>query len=170
MDDWTFGGLFFYMSGDDDPTDNDKENMFTQGTGTGKDYNPYQIMTGDYMNLLNGDNPLTSGSQGANDALFRDGSAGVVSIGGYTKWNMSPTLSFSAEIGYFEATEAPSGYDDDYGIEFGVGMGYKIMDNLSYFAHFSFLSTGDYFEEAGSDYESDVNDVWLAAHALSMKF
>jgi hypothetical protein len=165
MDDWTFGGLFFYMSGDDDPTDNDREAMFGRKNGTGKDYNPYQILTGDYMNLLNGDNPLGGG--GANAALFRQGSAGVMSIGAYTKWKMSSTLSFSAEVGMANATEEPDGYDDDYGVEFGVGMGYKIMDNLSYHAHFSFLSTGDYWEEDGA---FDSEDVWLAAHALSMKF
>ena len=165
MNDWKFGGLFFYMSGDDDPTDGDTEAMFTKGNGTGKDYNPYQIMTGDYMNLLNGDNPL---SPGANDALFVDGaSSGVISFGGYVGWKMSPKLSLSAEVGYFAATDEPDDYDDDYGIEFGIGMAYKVMDNLEYFAHFSFLSTGDYWEQNGA---YDTEDVWLAAHALSMKF
>jgi len=163
MNDWKFGALFFYMSGDDDPTDNDRDSLMG-ATGTGIDYNPYQILTGDYMGLLNGD------KGGANAALFRDGVAGVISIGGYVGWKMSPTLSFSAEIGYAEADESPSGYDDDYGIEFGLGMAYKIMDNLSYNAHFSFLSTGDYWEEAGSVFESNTEDVYLIAHALSMKF
>jgi hypothetical protein len=164
MDNWKFGLLGFYMSGDDDPTDNDTEAIFGQTNGTGKDYNPYQILTGDYMNLLNGDNPL---SGGANDALFRQGSAGVMSFGAYVGWKMSPKLSFNGEIGMANATDEPDGYDDDYGVEFGVGMAYKIMDNLSYNAHFSFLSTGDYWEENGA---YDTEDVWLAAHALSMKF
>ncbi|KPJ99647.1 MAG: hypothetical protein AMJ60_04380 [Desulfobacterales bacterium SG8_35] len=164
MQDWTMGGLFFYMSGDDDPNDNDSKAMFAKSNGVGKDYNPYQIMTGDYMNLLNGDNPL---SPGCNDVFFTQGSSGVWSLGGYVKYAMSPELSLGGEIGYFAATDEPDGWDDEMGWEFGVGMGYKIMDNLTYNAHFSYLSTGDFFK-AGGDTGND--DVYLLAHALSMKF
>jgi len=167
MNDWQFGALFFYMSGDDDPTDNDKDSLFG-ATGVGIDYNPYQILTGDYMGLLNGD----KSTGGAHQALFADGIAGVISFGGYVGWKMSPKLSLKATIGYAEADESPYNYDDDYGVEFGLTGAYKIMDNLSYTAHFSFLSTGDYWEEAGnpSGFESDTEDVYLIAHALSMKF
>jgi hypothetical protein len=167
MDDWTFGLLGFWMSGDDDPTDNDRDSLFGS-KGVGNDYNPYQILTGDYMGLLQGDKSVG----GAHRALFADGVAGVLSFGGYVKWKMSPKLSFNAEIGYAEADEAPYNYDDDYGVEFGVGAQYKIMDNLSYVAHFSFLSTGDYWKEDGNPdgFESSTEDVYLLAHALSMKF
>ncbi len=167
MDDWTFGGLFFYMTGDDDPTDNDVESLFGS-KGVGNDYNPYQILTGDYMGLLQGD----KSSGGTHDALFRDpankaGAAGVISLGGYVKYAVSPKLSVNAVIGYAGADEEPDGYEDDYGIEFGVGAAYKIMDNLSYNAHFAFLSTGDYWDQGGT---MDTEDVYLIAHALSMKF
>jgi len=163
MNDWKFGGLFFIMTGDDDPDDGDDDAMFKAPNGVGIDYNPYQILTGDYMGLLNGD------KGGTNPLLFVDGgSAGVMSIGGYVGWKMSPKLSFSAELGYAAATDEPGSFDDDYGIEFGLGMGYKIMDNLSYNAHFSYLATGDYWE--GGDLDLDTEDVFLLAHALSMKF
>ena len=166
MDDFTFGALFFYMSGDDDPTDNERESLMGS-KGVGNDYNPYQILTGDYMGLLQGDK--TDG--GAHRALFADGVAGVISIGGYLKWNVSPKLTIGGEIGYAEADEAPYNYDDDFGVEFGVGLGYKIMDNLQYNAHFSFLATGDYWKEDGNPvFESSNDDVYLIAHALSMKF
>jgi hypothetical protein len=167
MDDWTFGGIFFYMSGDDDPTDNDRDSLMG-ATGTGNDYNPYQILTGDYMGLLNGD----KSTGGAHRALFADGVAGVISIGGYARWKMSPKLTFGASIGYAEADESPYDYDDDYGVEFGISTQYKIMDNLSYVAHFSFLATGDYWKEDGNPdgFESSNDDVYLLAHALSMKF
>jgi hypothetical protein len=68
MNDWTFGGLFIYETGDSDPTDNDNESSTSNLAGTGKDYNPYQIMMGDYMNMWNGDNPLAP-TQGINNAL-----------------------------------------------------------------------------------------------------
>ena len=166
MDDWTFGLLGFWMSGDDDPTDNDRDSLFGS-KGVGNDYNPYQILTGDYMGLLQGD----KSTGGAHSALFNgpgDHSvSGVISIGGYVKFAVSPKLSVNAAVGYAGADEEPDGFDDDYGIEFGVGAAYKIMDNLSYNAHFSFLSTGDYWDEGGT---MDTEDVYLIAHALSMKF
>ena len=167
MDDWKFGAIFFYMSGDDDPTDNDRDSLMG-ATGTGIDYNPYQILTGDYMGLLNGDKSVG----GAHRAIFADGVAGVISIGGYVGWKMSPKLSFRGSIGYAEADESPYSYDDDYGVEVGLSTGYKIMDNLEYVAHFSYLFTGDYWQEDGNPdgFESDNEDVYLLAHALSMKF
>jgi hypothetical protein len=162
MNDWKFGGLFFIMTGDDDPDDGDDDAIFG-ANGVGIDYNPYQILTGDYMGLLNGD----KSTGGANSALFVQGSAGVMSFGGYVGWNVSPKMSLNATLGYAAATDEPDGFDDDYGVEVGLTMGYKIMDNLSYNAHFSFLSTGDYWDEGGTE---DTEDVYLLAHALSMKF
>ena len=169
-EDWTFGGLFFYMSGDDDPTDNDSNAMFGAANGVGKDYNPYQIMTGDYMNMLNCDNPLSiaAGNGGCSPIFFEEGSSGVWSLGAYTKFAMSPQISFTGEIGYFAAPDEPTGWDSDMGWEFGLGMDYKIMDNLTYNAHFSYLAAGDFFK--GDDSTNDTSNVYLLAHALSMKF
>jgi hypothetical protein len=169
-EDFTFGGLFFYMSGDDDPTDNDSNAMFGSANGVGKDYNPYQIMTGDYMNMLNCDNPLSiaAGNGGCSPIFFEEGSSGVWSLGAYTKFAMSPQISFTGEIGYFAAPDQPSGWDSDMGWEFGLGMDYKIMDNLTYNAHFSYLAAGDFFK--GDDSTNDTSNVYLLAHALSMKF
>lgn len=160
--DWTLGGIFIYGSGDDG-SDATESTAIYGGNGTGKDYNPYQIMMGDYMNLWNGDNPL---SPGVHPAL-NGGATGLWSIGAYAGFAASPQVSFSGEIGYFAATDEPEGWDSDYGIEFGVGMAYKVMANLTYNAHFSFLSTGDFFAEGG---DMETEDVFLIAHALSMSF
>ena len=54
------------------------------------------------------------------------------------------------------------------GWEFGLGMDYKVMDNLTYNAHFSYLAAGDFFK--GDDSTNDTSNVYLLAHALSMKF
>jgi hypothetical protein len=164
--DWTIGGLGLYGTGDNNPSDADVETAFANDKGTGRDFNPYQIMMGDYMNLWNADNPL-SGNSIHPSLKIGSGNAGLWSIGGYAKFAMSPQVSFSGEVGYFSATDAPEGYDDSYGWEFGVGMGYKIMDNLMYNAHFSYLATGDYFKEGGN---AVTEDIYLVAHALSMKF
>jgi len=166
MQDWTFGGIFFMLSGDSDLTDN--TNKALMGTsGTGIDFNPTQILTGDYMSILNPDkgavHPDILGTGGNQQEV----NAGVWALGGYAKFAMSPQFSLSADLTYASAVESPEGWDDAYGTELGVGMTYKIMDNLSYSAHFAYLWTGDYFNAGGAE---ETQNVYLAAHALSMKF
>jgi hypothetical protein len=164
--DFTVGALGLYCSGDSTGTDGDAETACANTKGTGRDFNPYQIMMGDYMNLWNADNPLSGNS--INPALITPGgNVGLWSLGAYGKFAMSPALSITGEIGYFAAAEEPSGWDDEFGWEIGVGMGYKLMDNLTYNAHFSYLMTGDYFKWGDI---TDTEDVYLLAHALSMKF
>ena len=167
MNDWKFGLLAFYASGDNNPSDNDVESAMSNANGTGKDFNAFQILQGDYMNMLNGDNPLAS-SQGINSAIkIGSGNAGVLAVQGYASFAMSPALSLSGYLGYAQADAEPTGWDSDYGMEAGVGFGYKLMDNLTYSAHFSYLWTGDYFTEGGTE---STQDVYLVAHALSMSF
>jgi len=168
MQDWRLGGLFIYASGDDDPNDTNIESMMSNANGTGKDFNPSQILFGDYMQILNGDMGGLS-PDSINPAIKNgSGNAGVMAFGGYAKFALSPSLSFSGDLTYAMADKEPSGYDSDYGIEAGVGMGYKLMDNLTYNAHFSYLWTGDYFKQGVSG--ANVENVYLLAHALSMKF
>ena len=54
----------------------------SNATGTGKDFNPYQILTGDYMRILNGDmGGLTADT--IHPALKNgNGNAGAWSLGG----------------------------------------------------------------------------------------
>jgi hypothetical protein len=161
MQDWTFGGLFFVLSGDDNPGDNKNEALMSSA-GTGIDFNPYQIITGDYMGILNPD-------KGAiHPAIINDETnSGAWSLGAYAKFAMSPQMSFNAVLGYAAATDEPNGWDSAYGTELGAGMSYKIMDNLSYNAHFSYMWTGDFFKEGNT---VETENVYLVAHALSMKF
>jgi hypothetical protein len=172
IQDFKIGGIFFILSGDDDLSDNDNKALLSTSTGTGKDFNPYQILTGDYMRMLNGDmggltadriNPMIANSSY---------NAGVWSLGGYVDYAMSPELTIRGILGYAAATDEPSGFDADYGFEAGIGMGYKLMDNLTYNAHFSYLWTGDFFLGDKTDPYNDscTQDVWLVAHALSMSF
>ena len=185
--DWKFGALYYYGSGSDG-NESDATSFMATSKGMGRDYNPYQIMNGDYMNMLNADNPLSGNT--INPALIQaDGSnVGAWSLGVYAGFKVSPKLSLSGEIGYFGANETLrsyefhcdssgeycedsfdfSGQDKELGWEFGVGMSYKLYDNLDYVAHFSYLLTGDYFKLGAENYNKE--DVYLFAHALSMKF
>ena len=185
--DFTFGVKGVYASGDDDSLDNDTDNFMSTAAGLGRDFNPQQIMTGDYMSILNGDNPLTSNKSMRQDVA----DAGALGIIGYVQYKASPKLTLNLDLGTYSAVDEMKGYDDDYGQEVGVGMSYKLYDNLTYAAHFSYMWTGDFFEngiescDSGSvgcmyDSDYDVNyrytdnasteDLWLLAHALSMKF
>ena len=168
MQDWKFGGLFIYASGDDNPNDTDVKSMMSNSTGTGKDFNPSQILFGDYMQILNGD--MGGLSADSIHPAIKNGSvnAGVMAFQGYAKFALSPSLSFSGDLTYAMADKEQSGWDSDYGLEAGVGMGYKLMDNLTYNAHFSYLWTGDYFKRGVSS--ESVENVYLLAHALSMSF
>jgi hypothetical protein len=164
--DFTYGGMFFMVSGDDEPLDGDEDSWFSAVGTIGNDFNPYSIMTGDYMGMLNADKGVL------NDAI---GSAGVISLGFYGKYQYSPKLTLRGEVGYFVSSDEPSEQDDDMGVEIGVGLNYKLYDNLLYSAHASFLSTGDFFKgnDTGlpnSTYDPDVMDVYVLAHSLSMKF
>jgi hypothetical protein len=161
--DWKFGGLFIYASGDDNPADGDQGAMMSLARGTGGDFNPTQILFGDYMNLLNGDNPL------AGDGVYPEvRNAGVMALEGYASFALSPAMSLNGYLAWATANEELSGWDSDYGIEAGIGMGYKLMDNLTYNAHFSYLFTGDFWQ--GGDSTQNTEDIYLLAHALSMSF
>jgi hypothetical protein len=177
MDDWTFGGLFIYASGDDNLSDTDAEAFMSKSSGLGKDFNPFQIMTGDYMGMLNGDKAVVHRAVIWDSPPNLGGlgyfNAGAIAFGLNAKYAMSPKTTLSGEIGMFWATDEPTGWDDNYGTEVGVGMSYKLYDNLTYNAHFSYLITGDFFKigpPVGSPSDYTTEDVWLAAHSLSMKF
>ena len=108
MNDWKFGGLFIYASGDDNPTDGDAESAMSNATGLGKDFNPYQILTGDYMQILNGDMGGLS-PDSINPAIKNgSGNAGAWSLGGYAQFAVSPQLSINGVVGYAAATAEPA--------------------------------------------------------------
>jgi len=169
MQDWTFGGTVAYLSGNGNPTaTDDHESAMSNANGAGKDWNPTNILFGDYMNILNGDNNLSGDT--INDAIITTNgeNAGAWMLKGYASMAMSPAMSINGYVAYAAATDEPANYDKDYGIEASIGMGYKIMDNLMYNAHFSYLWTGDYFKEGVAN--ANTNNIYLVAHALSMSF
>jgi hypothetical protein len=190
--DFTFGAKGMYASGDDDWFDSDDESWMG-AAGLGRDFNPQQIMTGDYLLILNGDNPLA-----VNSIRFDVQQAGMWGVVGYVGYNVSPKLTLRADIGTYSSLEELSGYDDSYGQEYGVGLEYKLYDNLVYAAHFSYMKTGDFFESSADvvkkgaeddnpnhwgdthgearrnhihkSHDGSTEDIYLVAHALSMKF
>lgn len=146
--------MYFYAEGDDDNS-NDNEAYGTTGT----EFTPLYILTGRTTGMLNGDQAT------ANASMTDDGVNAFVLAADYAA---SDRLSLHAAIAYAEADEATATYDDEYGWEYNIGAAYKLLDNLTYEAHFGYLDTGDYFN-AGSTTDTTQN-VYVLTHHLTMTF
>jgi hypothetical protein len=168
MDNLTVGGMFWYLQGDDDPLDDDNEGFTSRG-GTGNDFNPFLIGTGDYFSVLNKDkgaylNGATSG--------LGDDNPGSMAAAVYGVLKTSDKLSFNAALGHVwaDAPEALGLSDDEMGLEIDLGMTYKLMDNLSYTAQFGYLKVGNMIEEVADLTGEGENDIFALLHSLTMTF
>jgi hypothetical protein len=159
----TPGIMYFYAQGDDNTTDGDREAYMQANGGTGDDFQPLYILTGDHTGLLNDDLANFGDTQPAN---LRN--AGVHAVVLHADYAVSDRLKLHGAVAYAQADQELAGYDDEYGWEYNVGAAYKLLDNLTYEAHFGFLDTGDFFKgPAGTD---DTNDITLMSHHLTMSF
>ncbi|MFZ5762354.1 MAG: hypothetical protein ACOY8P_05460 [Thermodesulfobacteriota bacterium] len=158
----TVSAMYFYAEGDDDTTTGDNEGfMNATGTsaGTGAEFEPLYILTGRTTGLLNPDQGTINGN------MQDDGVHAFILAADY---KVSDALSLHGAIGYAQADEETATYDDEYGWEYNIGAAYKLLDNLTYEAHFGYLDTGDYFN-AGSTTDTTEN-VYMLSHHLTMTF
>lgn len=173
MDKLDMGMMFFYASGDDDTSDDDRESAMTYVYGSlGEQFQPYTVLTGRHTGMLSND------YNGANaDMAFH----GVMSLGVHADFAVTDKLSLNTAIAYAmsdtdELTIAPGvtfEIDDEYGWEIDLGMSYALMDNLTYEVNFGYLMAGDFFEGyeiAGVGPFGDAEDVYVLNHRLSMEF
>jgi len=154
--------MYFYAQGDDNSAD-DELNSALSSTGTGDLFEPLYILTGRHTGMLNPD--LFNGHT---TAMSRDGVHAIVAAADYV---VSPQLSLHGAIGWAQADETPVAntlQDDEYGWEYNVGAAYKLLDNLTYEAHFGYLDTGDYFN--GNTTTDTTENVYLLTHSLTMTF
>jgi hypothetical protein len=163
-----FGGIdvgvnYFMATGDNDDEDNDNEALLSFTSGTGNEFKPYYILTGDHTGILNND-PVSGGSM--NQFVKY---AGVNCLGVRADYAASDKLSLHGAIAYGWADkELADNQDDSYGIEYNIGAAYKLLDNLTYEAHFGYLDTGDFFQYGADDISAE--SVYLVSNHLSMKF
>jgi hypothetical protein len=168
------GMLFFYASGDDDTSDNDRESAMTYvyGGHLGEQFQPYQILNGRHSGMMSSD----FNGFNADMAL-----AGVMSLGVHADFAVTDKISLHSAVAYAMAdvdewTIAPGvtlDIEEDYGWEIDLGASYKLMDNLTYSVDFGYLIAGDFFEGysylgVGSD--ASAEDVYVVNHRLSMEF
>ncbi|MBU0945042.1 MAG: hypothetical protein KJ804_15185 [Proteobacteria bacterium] len=154
--------MYFYISGDDDATDNDSEAYSVSG-GTGADFEPLYILTGAKVSLLNND----MGSDNEYGVAVR--TAGAHGFVGAADFQATEKIGLHGALGYAMAAAEMEGFDNDYGWEVDLGASYKLLDNLTYNLHFGYLASGDFFK-GNNDLGYDANDVTLLYNNLSMTF
>ena len=155
----TVSAAVVYASGNDTTTADNEALMGANGLG--KDFQPLYVFTGDTMGILNGDEK--SGANTAAAANF-----GVKCYAVLADYKISDRLTLHGALAMGSADEVGAGWDDDYGMEFDLGVAYKLLDNLTYSAQAGYVAVGDFFQYgvAGSDPE----DITLLTHSLTMKF
>ena len=153
--------MYFHISGDDNPNDNDNE-AYSTANGTGSDFEPLYVLTGVNTSLLNND----QGAVNAYGTATR--TAGVHGLVASADFQATEKLGLHGAFGWAKAASEMPGYDSDYGYEFDAGASYKLLDNLTYNLHFGYLVTGDFYQMG--DTTAEVNDITVLYNNLSMKF
>ncbi|HEX9714277.1 MAG TPA: hypothetical protein VGA28_01165 [Desulfurivibrionaceae bacterium] len=158
--------MYIYASGQDRnataANGGDIESFLT-ANGTGDLFEPLYILTGRHTGMLNND------IFAVNTAMTTAGVHAVIAAADYA---VSNQLKLHGAIGYAQADEAETATytnrDDEYGWEYNIGAAYKLLDNLTYEAHFGYLDTGDFFKSTATT--DDTENVYVLTHSLTMTF
>ncbi len=155
---------FAWVSGDDDPTDDDNENGVV-----GADWEKMYILFG-----TTGDagNPGVLGSVG-NLASGSGNTAGFMAVYGGANTNITEKLNVGIMGAWAEADAAPDGIDDMLGFEVDVTATWQIYDNLTYSFIGAYLFAGDFWKESSEAVNAaDGNDEnpWALFHRLQLNF
>jgi len=155
--------MYFYAEGQDSSTDVTAAlNSGSSVKGTGDQFEPLYILTGRHTGMLNPDIYAVSTN------MVNSGVHAIVAAADYA---VSNQLTLHGAIGWAKADEARvyAGQDDSYGWEYNIGAAYKLLDNLTYEAHFGYLATGDYFKTAPGTTD-DTQNIYVLTHSLTMSF
>ncbi len=175
FDNLSVAAAYVYLSGDDNSSDRDNDAFAALNNGTGTEFTPLYILTGRGMGCLNADiNGADNISGGA------VATAGTHTFALLADYKASDRLSLHGAIAYAMADEETqsngaggytfgyAGRDDSYGWEYDLGAAYKLLDNLTYEAHFGYLDTGDFFNSSAT--ANDATNVYILTHSLTMTF
>ncbi len=163
------GAMAFYAEGQSNG-DNDitsalnPTNSATTGpgnaVGTGDLFEPFYVLTGRHTGILN--NNLF------NNYTYAASYAGARAAGVYANYAVSDKMTVHGAVGYAQADKKNWAREGDYGWEYDLGMAYKLLDNLTYEAHFGFLDTGDFFN--GASTLDTTKNIYVLSHSLTMTF
>jgi hypothetical protein len=180
MDKLDVGLMYFWAQGQDDDilTEADADEtaaLQVLEDGTGDDFNPLYILTGDLTGMLNSDVFNA-------DPLMTESGAQCIVIS--SDFQVSDQLTLHGAIGYAWADDTGvvewgaqqvSGdpnydVDDEYGWEIDLGAKYKLLDNLTYEVHAAYFNTGDFFDDVATAIGQESDDLYLLSHHLTMTF
>jgi len=154
----TVGALYFYASGDDNPSDTDLDN-YMGPAGLGDMFTPFYILNAPTTGIFNGDlNSINSAIQ----------AAGTHTLAAYANYQASAPLCLHGAIGYSMADQEMAGWDSDYGWELDAGAAYQLLDNLTYEVHFAYTLVGDFFKMGSAN--ANTEDIYLLSNHLTMTF
>ena len=153
---------YAFVSGDNNSSDNE-DSAFDDGVGN--DWEKLFILTTNEVALL--DKNLGGIGNLSADGATLDASGAKIFYGGVT-FSPLDNLKLGVVVGSADADEAPTGYQDDYGVEYDFTLNWKIYDNLTYKAIAAFLEAGDYFKEGSTP--ANFDDTYALFHQLQLKF
>ena len=126
-----------------------------------KGFRPLYILTGaqtDFFTEDGGEDSLSTQTRNAE-------MDGIAIIADYKP---SPRIKLHTAIGAANTDKTSLGTTDQYGWEANIGLGYKILDNLTYELHLGYMATGDVFKSGDEDVE--IEDITIITQHLTLKF
>ena len=109
----------------------------------------------------------------SNDADLAVQTAGMHAVAVAADYQVSAQLELHGAVAYAVTDKdltglAGNAYENDYGWEFDVGAAYRLLDNLTYQAHFGYTVVGDFFKKGEA--EAQPGNLYLLSHHLTMTF
>jgi hypothetical protein len=156
---------YVFMSGDDNPADNDVENF----GGSGNDWEWLWLLTGSTGNHPAG---MGRGLGNLSNAGGVGAGHGAHIIYGGVDVNPMENLKLGLRMGWAEAEEEPTGWDEDYGFEVDFTLDWTVFDNLKYTFIAAYLWSGDYWAGLnGANVQGgDPQDCYSLFHNLTLSF
>jgi hypothetical protein len=155
-------GKFFieglYVSGDDDPSDNDFESIFTAGDVVGsQDY----FARTDMQILLSNLDDLSTNQPLTTNVNFRGTGRGIWHIAAGYSQKLTDKLSGKIGVGYMAVTEEfPGDQGSQVGTEINANVNYNIAKGLDFGLYGAYAFLGDFFDQpAGSPELVDPYDL-----------
>lgn len=163
------GAIFAWVSGDDDPTDNDVESGWLKQLNAGSVFEPCLIFGSYWYNHAVGVTAggyAATGTTNAYTYFFDNIWFGQV----YGGIKPVPKLDLFASVSYMKADKKPTSkyVSKDIGWEIDVKASYKIFDNLEYMIGAAYFVADDYFK--GENKANKIDDNYLLLHQLTLSF
>ena len=153
---------YAFSSGDVNTTDNDHENY-----PLATDWQPLLILTGRTA-AASSKHVFDLGGAGNFNSENMTGTYGYKIYYGTVAFSPMENVTLNGIIGVANADEVATGWDDDAGTEYDIGVTVKLMDNLTYKATLGYLDAGDFWKQGTP--ATVVDNTYMLFHQLTVTF